>query len=495
MTKHTCLFMVEIKSTGLNYSYFCGDSCFKHRRETCYIIILLVSETAKMDGECAPDKDRDETAEADSTKKDEASSGNGSGTGPSNEENSSSHKGSESSIVCKGESEVSAKNTMDSAYGSHGTSMTYKRSTTGSSHSKSSGSGSSGFGCFKTEPPTTSNALVTNKTSQYGAPATSTATPQPVLPSFASSSHKKKEKTAQRKSKSKSIKDITAAVPTGSSCTSMTESSTLVSAGKMGDTVPKQSSGQQIAAQEDKAAKVAALSQALVCIDKFKKIQEEKEDNRCGPNASEINDLATNLQEASQGAASGPGKTFPFVTAKEQITDVLNKEQVSKGGDGFCAAVSLNDGRVMCTTASISSTLGYPKDMWIARSFIDFVHPKDRLTFTNQITRGVTLPFGENLKGPTMDPSKSKINTENNDFYCRLRMYQGLKQGKYSVKQRKTVYIPFCLGVRFKVNSKKSECICETSFLFSTGNRDAKRSGKTENRAPLCDRRLRRRQR
>ena len=36
--------------------------------------------------------------------------------------------------------------------------------------------------------------------------------------------------------------------------------------------------------------------------------------------------------------------------AKEQITDVLNKEQVSKGGDGFCAAVSLNDGRVMCTT-------------------------------------------------------------------------------------------------------------------------------------------------
>ena len=48
--------------------------------------------------------------------------------------------------------------------------------------------------------------------------------------------------------------------------------------------------------------------------------------------------------------------------------------------------------------ASITATLGYPKDMWIARNFIDFVHPKDRLTFTNQITRGVTLPFGDNLK-------------------------------------------------------------------------------------------------
>ena len=87
-----------------------------------------------------------------------------------------------------------------------------------------------------------------------------------------------------------------------------------------------------IAAQEDKAAKVAALSQALVCIDKFKKSQEEKEDNRGGPNASEMNDFATHLQEASQGAGSGTGKTFPFVTsmgAKEQITDVLNKEQAS----------------------------------------------------------------------------------------------------------------------------------------------------------------------
>ena len=48
-----------------------------------------------------------------------------------------------------------------------------------------------------------------------------------------------------------------------------------------------------------------------------------------------------------------------------------------------------------------------------------------------------------------MDPRKSKINGESNDFYCRLRRYQGLKQGKYSVKARKTVYTPFCLGVRF----------------------------------------------
>ena len=47
---------------------------------------------------------------------------------------------------------------------------------------------------------------------------------------------------------------------------------------------------------------VAALSQALNYIDKFRKSQESKEDKTGGPDASEINDLATNLQEVSQGA-------------------------------------------------------------------------------------------------------------------------------------------------------------------------------------------------
>ena len=60
--------------------------------------------------------------------------------------------------------------------------------------------------------------------------------------------------------------------------------------------------------------------------------------------------------------------------------------------------LSLLLGMVMCTTSSITSILGYPRDMWNGRSFIDFVHPKDRLTFTNTITSGVTLPFGDQLR-------------------------------------------------------------------------------------------------
>ena len=46
---------------------------------------------------------------------------------------------------------------------------------------------------------------------------------------------------------------------------------------------------------------MAALSQALDFIDKFRKNQESKEDQSGGPDPAEIENLASNLQEASQG--------------------------------------------------------------------------------------------------------------------------------------------------------------------------------------------------
>ena len=52
----------------------------------------------------------------------------------------------------------------------------------------------------------------------------------------------------------------------------------------------------------------------------------------------------------------------------------------------------------MYTTDTISPILGYPRDMWVGRSFIDFVHPKDRNTFTEQIAAGISQPFGDQLK-------------------------------------------------------------------------------------------------
>lgn len=51
------------------------------------------------------------------------------------------------------------------------------------------------------------------------------------------------------------------------------------------------------------------------------------------------------------------------------------------------------DGVVLYTIPGLTTALGFPKDMWLGRSFIDFVHPKDRETFTSQIANGLAVPL------------------------------------------------------------------------------------------------------
>jgi period circadian protein len=67
--------------------------------------------------------------------------------------------------------------------------------------------------------------------------------------------------------------------------------------------------------------------------------------------------------------------------------------------DGFCAVISMHDGLVLYTTSSICTALGYLKDAWIGRSFIDYVHPKDRTTLANQITSVIASPQEKRSKG------------------------------------------------------------------------------------------------
>jgi len=82
--------------------------------------------------------------------------------------------------------------------------------------------------------------------------------------------------------------------------------------------------------------------------------------------------------------------------------------------DGFATAVSMEDGVVVHLSPNITKVLGFPKDMWIGRSFIDFVHPKDRIAFASHITCGLSFPIGEDNSG-THGKSKA-VNSE--PFFC-----------------------------------------------------------------------------
>lgn len=61
--------------------------------------------------------------------------------------------------------------------------------------------------------------------------------------------------------------------------------------------------------------------------------------------------------------------------------------------DTFASVVSLDDGIVVYITPSIANILGFPKDMLVGRSFIDFIHPKDRMAFASHITCGMSFPM------------------------------------------------------------------------------------------------------
>ena len=203
-----------------------------------------------------------------------------------------------------------------------------------------------------------------------------------------------------------------------------------------------------LSSKDCKAAKVATLSQALGYVDQFRKSQAAKSERL--DKEDEIKTLVTNLTEVCQGSKV-------TTSQREEINQSLSQNQLEQGSDnildsgaslesdGFCVAVSMNNGMVVHTTPSLTSVLGYPKDMWIGRSIIDFVHPKDREYFISQVTDNINLPM-EKIKSPN-------IRNKSRNFFCRIRMYSGLKSG-FAVKERKKKFRYFKMCVCFsEVNS------------------------------------------
>ncbi|XP_068903032.1 period circadian protein isoform X3 [Tenebrio molitor] len=118
-----------------------------------------------------------------------------------------------------------------------------------------------------------------------------------------------------------------------------------------------------------------------------------------------------------------------------------NKVSSCQPEDGFCCIISMYDGVVLYTTPSLTAVLGFPKDMWLGRSFIDFVHPKDRETFSSQVTTGIALPLVD---------SQGTYKDIKNCLYVCLRKYRGLKSSGFGVVEKAVSYQAFQLTVTFR---------------------------------------------
>lgn len=127
----------------------------------------------------------------------------------------------------------------------------------------------------------------------------------------------------------------------------------------------------------------------------------------CAPELGTLNDevVTCNISQVNPAANFVTGRplqaTYCSVQSKryQEIgrfeMRCENSEQL-RCKDGFSCVISMHDGVVMYATSSLTTTLGFPKDMWIGRSFIDFVHPRDRNTFASQITNGLAVPKIDN---------------------------------------------------------------------------------------------------
>jgi len=208
-----------------------------------------------------------------------------------------------------------------------------------------------------------------------------------------------------------------------------------------------QEEGRNEKTEDTKSENIATLSHALGFVDKFRKLQtSKKEAFNEGDEGDEINKLVTNIIDVCKGSKVKLPSRDSYEdqeNVQANITECSNKKQEG----GFCVAVSLHDGMVMQTTPTLSDILGYPKDMWIGRSFMDFVHPKDKAIFIAQVTENVNLDNKEISEGENL-PQGKNISHKSDNFFARIRMYNGLKSG-FSVRERKTKYVSFKMCVCF----------------------------------------------
>jgi len=198
-----------------------------------------------------------------------------------------------------------------------------------------------------------------------------------------------------------------------------------------------------LSSKETKAAKVATLSQALGYVDQYRKSQAAR--NEKSDKGDEILELVTNLTEVCQGSKVTSTNRDEL---NQSVPDNILEINQNMESDGFCVAVSLRNGMVIHTTETLTSVLGYPKDMWIGRSFIDFVHAKDREVFIAQVSENMCVP---------VTPNSTNLKGKSKNFFCRIRMYNGLKSG-FAVKERKKKFRFFKLCI----------CFSEINHLEST---------------------------
>lgn len=58
---------------------------------------------------------------------------------------------------------------------------------------------------------------------------------------------------------------------------------------------------------------------------------------------------------------------------------------------GFSLAVTLHDATAVTVSSSITKILGYPRDMLVGQCILNYLYPRDRLTFATYMSQGIGI--------------------------------------------------------------------------------------------------------
>ncbi|KAK0166793.1 hypothetical protein PV327_004276, partial [Microctonus hyperodae] len=141
-------------------------------------------------------------------------------------------------------------------------------------------------------------------------------------------------------------------------------------------------------------------------------------------------------------------------TPKEGLGCLINSLDITSPISNkaeFGAIVSLHDGLILHSTASLETALGYSKDAWTGRSFIDYIHPKDQSIFADKLVSNVILPFGDH---------EYDGNERQTSLFCRLQRCTNVEENRNNNANKcwrkiikddeNKIYIPFRLNLGFK---------------------------------------------
>ncbi|KAL4221654.1 circadian regulation of translation [Mactra antiquata] len=169
--------------------------------------------------------------------------------------------------------------------------------------------------------------------------------------------------------------------------------------------------------------RVGTLSTLQHVLSSMRKIKDAKEKNRTEKK------VTPNLENEYMG----PPPDLSHTVYESDSHDSLTCESL-KSSDELRIILSSNDQIVRAVSANMKYVLGYPKDSWIGRSFEDYIHKKDLVTF-----KSFHRVPEDGAEGKTSD---MEVTNESKIFYFRLRKFKSLASSGFSLRKQ-DLFTPF----------------------------------------------------